>query len=87
MYSVFVENGCLQYRGCGWRGSHSLGYHNYLITSRFDRKEAEVLAYGASFIVVKKSAAGSAGKRVEQVVVRTSGTVKRDKSAKKECKD
>lgn len=58
-YSTLVENRYLQYRGCGWRVSHILRYHNYLLLFIYDLKDAVAFMKGMSFAVRKKPETGT----------------------------
>lgn len=37
-YSLFINYGYLQNRGCGWWGAQTLGNHTYLMPSNYDLK-------------------------------------------------
>lgn len=51
--SIFDRVGYLQHRGYVCRGSHRLGFHNYLILSSCELKGVIAFAYGAIFALVK----------------------------------
>lgn len=60
--SIFVEYEYVQHEWCGWRSSHSLRYHTFLISLWYDLKDSVVFTYLDSIPVIRKPATGS-GKR------------------------
>lgn len=56
-FSILIGHEYLRNRECGWRASHYLRYHTYLIPASCELNDAAVLAYGASFLVRYNAAA------------------------------
>lgn len=44
-FPVFVRHGYLPHGGFGWRGSHTLRYHTYLLLTSYEVKDAVLLVH------------------------------------------
>lgn len=79
-YSALFGHVYLQYEGCGWQSSYCLRYDTYFINSSYKLKDEVSFAYGVSFSVVIKPAAGLGKKRAMQDIGGTSVANKNDET-------
>lgn len=82
-----VGHGYLQYKGSGWRGSHSPLHHAFHIYLTYARKVAVLFSDDTSLAVVKNNAMGSGKKGAKKNAGGTSGGNVDDKSNKQRSKN
>lgn len=86
-FPVFIGHSYLLHGGYSYRGSHSLCYLTYLVSSSYDLKDVVAFTYGLSFVVVMNPTLESGKKEAEQVVGQTRGINNGDKSGKGKSED